>query len=33
MQMCAYLKEQMRVDPVFCTLFMVCPGSAVSWNR
>jgi len=21
------------IDYVFCGLFMVCPGSAVSWNR
>jgi len=27
------LKEHMRVDYVFCALCMVCPGSAVSWNR
>jgi len=33
MQMCAFLKEHMRVDYVFCALCMVCPGSAVSWNR
>jgi len=33
MQMCAYLKEHMRVDYVFGTLCMVCPGSAVSSNR
>jgi len=34
MQMCACLKEHMRevIDYVFCTLCMVCPGSAVSWN-
>jgi len=23
----------MRADHVFCALCMVCPGSAVSWNR
>ena len=33
MQMCACLKEHMRFDYVFCALCMVCPGSAVSWNR
>jgi len=32
MQMCACLKEHMRVDYVFCALCMVCPGRAVSWN-
>jgi len=32
MQMCACLKEHMRVDYVFCVLCMVFPGSAVSWN-
>ena len=30
MQMCACLKEHMRVEYVFCALCMVCPGSAVS---
>jgi len=33
LQMCACLKEQMRVNCVFCALCMVCPGSADSWNR
>ena len=35
MQMCACLKQHMRKvnDYVFCALCMVCPGSAVSWNR
>jgi len=35
MQMFACLKEYMRelIDYVFCALCMVCPGSAVSWNR
>jgi len=35
MQMCACLKEHMRevTNYVFCALCMVCPGSAVSWNR
>jgi len=33
MQMCACLKEHMRVDCVFCVLCMHCPGSAVRWNR
>jgi len=32
MATCAFLKEHMRVDYVFCVLCMVCPGSAVSWN-
>jgi len=32
-KMCACLKEHMRVDNVFCALCMICPGSAVSWNR
>ena len=32
MQMCAFLKENMRVDYVFCALCMVCPGSAVIVN-
>jgi len=27
------MKEHMRVDYVFCAFSMVCPGSAVSWNR
>jgi len=31
MQMCACLKEHMRVD--FCALYIVCLGSTVSWNR
>jgi len=30
MQMCASLKDHMRVDYVFSALCMVCPGSAVS---
>jgi len=35
MQMYAYLKKHMRdvIEYVFCGLCMVCPGSAVSWNR
>jgi len=33
MPMCACLKERMRIDYVFCALFMVFPGSAVCWNR
>jgi len=35
MQMHACLKEHMRkvIDNVFCTLCMVFPSSAVSWNR
>jgi len=33
MQMCVRLKEHMKVDYVFCALFMVWQGSAVSWNR
>jgi len=35
MQICACLKEHMRevIDYVFFALCMVCPGSAVSWNR
>ena len=33
MQMCACLKEHMRVDDVFRALCMVSPGCAVSWNR
>jgi len=35
MQMCACWKEPMReeMDCVFCALCMVCPGSAVRWNR
>jgi len=32
-QMCACQKKHIRVDCVFCALCMVCPGSAVSWNR
>jgi len=32
-QMCACLKVHMRVGYVFCALYMVFPGSAVSWNR
>jgi len=32
---CACLIEHVRevIDYVFCALCMVCPGSAVSWNR
>jgi len=33
MQMCACLKDHIRVDYVFCALCMVCARSAVSWNR
>jgi len=35
MPMCACLNEHMKevIDYVFCALCMVCPGSAVSWNR
>ena len=35
MQMSACQKEHMRevIDYVFRALCMVCPGSAVSWNR
>jgi len=35
MQMFACLKEHMGevIDYVFCALYMICPGSAVSWNR
>jgi len=33
--MCACLKEHMGevIEYVFCVLSMVCPGTAVSWNR
>jgi len=31
--MCAFLKEYMTVHCVFCARCMVCPGSAVRWNR
>jgi len=33
MQIFASLQEQMRAGYVFSALCMVCPGSAVSWNR
>jgi len=33
MKMSVCLKEHMRVDYVFCTICMVWPGSAASWNR
>jgi len=35
MQMCACWKEDVRevVDYAFCALCLVCPGTAVSWNR
>jgi len=33
MQMRACLKKHMKVDCVFCAYCMVCPDSAVSWNR
>jgi len=35
MQICARLKEDMRevIGYVFCALCVVCPGSALSWNR
>jgi len=35
MQLCACYKERMReiIDYVLWALCMVCPGSAVSWNR
>jgi len=32
MKMCVCLKEHMRVDFVFSSLCMVCPGSAVSYG-
>ena len=33
MPMCVCMKEHMRIEYVFCALFMVCVGSAISWNR
>jgi len=35
MQMCVLGKEDMRevVDSVFCALYSVCLGRAISWHR